>query len=252
MNTFGWFSTLRNDNIYLARPGSVPGLNMSVHVNRLTLDGITPWADTGVTAWQVDAEIPTGSILPHISSNGIVAWRDVGDESNWYDERGVLAQRVDTLGNVLWSEEVLVCSTNGHEPRIVSTHDKGGITIWQDTRNGNIDLYSTRIDSLGNLPPGIVEDQPQIVPIQLEVVGGSVCLNQAELRFSLPHEVEASLTVYDASGRRIKELPIVDGQKSIWDGYNSNHSLCPTGVYFVRLDAPNLNSSAGAKIVLLH
>ncbi len=60
------------------------------------------------------------------------------------------------------------------------------------------------------------------------------------LRFSLPHEGRARLTVFDSRGRRVVSL--VDavratGEHSItWNGRDEKGSFITSGLYFARLE----------------
>jgi hypothetical protein len=249
---FGSFSPLSSNGTYVVRGESHAEPHQAVYVHRVTLTGEIPWSDTGKVAWWVWGDDPqgfVGDIIPSVSDNGIIVWRDVGDHEGWYQQQGIMAQRIDTLGDTLWSGAVHICSTTGNEPSIISTNDKAGIVAWNDTRNGNTDVYTARIDSLGYIS-GIEEGkEPSIAALQLEVIGGTICSGSVELRFSLPACSKANLTVFDASGRKVRELTVQDNQRSIWDGYDLKGALCPQGVYFVRLEAES--KSTGVKVVLL-
>ena len=77
----------------------------------------------------------------------------------WYDERAaqnffkVYAQRIDKDGFVRWAENGIAISPTFNsqpKPEIVSDDAGGAIIVWTDTRDGNMDIYAQRVDSLGN------------------------------------------------------------------------------------------------------
>ena len=59
------------------------------------------------------------------------------------------------------------------------------------------------------------------------------------LRFALPHAARVTLVLYDATGRRVRELidaRLPAGEHSaLWDGRGDSGSLAPSGLYFVAL-----------------
>lgn len=61
------------------------------------------------------------------------------------------------------------------------------------------------------------------------------------LRFGLPHASQASLEVFDTSGRRVRALAqgeLAAGEHFVrWDGRDARGGVCPTGIYFVRMQA---------------
>ncbi len=75
----------------------------------------------------------------------------------WADYRSgqahIYAQRVDSLGNALWTTDgVVVCqgAQSEENPAVVGDGYHGAIITWVDYRNGNYDIYAQRVDSLGN------------------------------------------------------------------------------------------------------
>ncbi len=53
------------------------------------------------------------------------------------------------------------------------------------------------------------------------------------IRYNLPENEKAILSIYDITGRQIKQLAISGGRHEIvWDGLNANGSLVASGVYF--------------------
>lgn len=75
----------------------------------------------------------------------------------WEDRRDgtskIYAQRIDKNGNIKWNlNGVQICDFNSGQsnPQVINDGTGGAIIIWVDDRNGNFDLFSQRVDSLGN------------------------------------------------------------------------------------------------------
>jgi hypothetical protein len=61
------------------------------------------------------------------------------------------------------------------------------------------------------------------------------------LQFEVPGAAQAQLSVYDAAGRKVRDLQPMKANiglgYAIWDGRNERGNLVAGGVYFVRLRA---------------
>lgn len=245
--SFGSVSPLSASGLYVVR-GETEASEL-VYAHRLTLSGETPWGDSGkVLVWEAMSGNPRDDIIPSVTDNGIVAWRDVWDEMGWYEQQGILAQRFDTSGNILWSNEVIVAGTEGSNPYATSTYDKGAIIMWQTG-----DIYAARIDSLGNISG--INEQPIQTPMsfQLEVVDGNILKGSSHLRFSIEKGGFVHAVVYEVTGRRIRTLENgyvnAGSHELFWDGYDEEGHKLSSGVYFIRVDA--LEKAATAKVVLV-
>jgi len=107
----------------------------------------------GQAAWQPDgngvAVVAGDQGLPTICPDGlggtITTWADNRDGS--YD---IYAQRLNGLGVAYWT--ALLCFSLGDQtsPQIVTDGTGGAIVTWEDTRNGNPDIYAQRVDASGN------------------------------------------------------------------------------------------------------
>jgi hypothetical protein len=108
----------------------------------------------------------------------------------------------------------------------------------------------TATDAHGNesapvalLPAGTagVGDTPAIRDLALAPASPNPASCGTSLRFALPVAANASLSVYDASGRRVRSLvsgPQAAGERSAaWDLRDANGRIVGAGLYFARLDA---------------
>jgi len=107
--------------------------------------------------------------------------------------------------------------------------------------HGNASTYS-------EVAPGGTVDVPG--PGATLAFLGGVAPNPSQrdvtMRFGLPRACPLSLAVFDASGRRVRDLARGDlpaGEHlARWDGRDAQGDICPAGVYFVRMQTPDFRA----------
>ena len=125
------------------------GENGDIYAQRIGAGGAVQWAVNGVVLVTATAD----QYDPRVASDGaggaIVAW---------YDSRGgdadVYAQRLNALGTVQWATDgVPLCTATSYQVFHVITSDGAGgaIVAWQDSRDGNNDIYAQRVDASGSV-----------------------------------------------------------------------------------------------------
>ena len=112
----------------------------------------------GTVMWTVNGETVRGSlgvlyepeIVPDGSGGAVLTWCDHRD---WYD---IYAQRVDSLGTMLWTANGVALTTDpGGEdwwqnyPRLCGDGEGGAIVAWVDHRDGVYDCYAQRVNGDG-------------------------------------------------------------------------------------------------------
>jgi hypothetical protein len=124
------------------------GVDYDIYVQRIDASGNAVWTAGGVAVCTATA----GQSKPDIVSDGaggaIIAWYDLRGGSN-YD---IYAQRVNGLGNVLWTANgVPLCTAAGQQqdPKVASDGSGGAIVTWHDSRGANMDVYAQRVNSSG-------------------------------------------------------------------------------------------------------
>jgi hypothetical protein len=104
----------------------------------------------------------------------IFIWNDFREDAEKGD---MYAQCVTDAGALLWNlNGVLVSKGNFDSPaqfRMVADGTGGAILIWNDLRNGNADIFATRIDANGNIPSPWVVDPLWFAGNVVRVRGGS-------------------------------------------------------------------------------
>jgi hypothetical protein len=129
-----------------------------IYAQKIDSAGNPQWNENGnvicnATAFQLDPKICCDG-----SGGAIITWED---ERNGNDD--IYAQRIDSAGNIQWGDTfwsgpgdlngTVICNTTQDQRsfQICSDGDKGAIITWEDSRNGNGDIYAQRIDSAGIL-----------------------------------------------------------------------------------------------------
>lgn len=87
--------------------------------------------------------------------SAFIAWQDFRNGSNF----NIYAQRVNDSGVLLWPNVTtgkLICGGSSQKENLsmVAVNDGGAIISWQDSRNGNTDIYAQWIDANGNIAMG--------------------------------------------------------------------------------------------------
>jgi hypothetical protein len=176
-----------------------------VHV-RIVSDG----AGGAVVAWQAN----TGLFAQHVLASAML------DPA--YGDTGRVVSSLPT-------------QAGGSE--LVATGAGGAIVAWQDTRSGfGLDLYAMQV--LETVTTGVPAPDPPAIAFRRP--GPNPARGATLFRFSLPSETSVRLAVYDASGRRVREL--VSGARPAgehaigWDLRDARGVPVGAGIYFARLE----------------
>lgn len=126
-----------------------------IYAQRVDSDGNLLWTTNGVpvcTANEDQFHMEMISDKASIDRGAIIVWADYRYS---YFEYDIYVQRIDALGNVLWTADGLkVCGAFGNQvwPQLAPDGSGGAIITWQDHRNSpNIEIYAQWVDASGNL-----------------------------------------------------------------------------------------------------
>ena len=237
-----------------------------------TWDEFTPTpvqdgAGGAIVAWEDRRDYATSGqdiYASHVNANGVVdpAWPTLGRALctasgmqqipaivaaeggaivAWEDDRGatwdLYATHVRTDGSLdaQWPANGTAVSTASGDqltPKIATDAANGAIIGWQDTRNGNIDVFAQRVLSTGSLS-GDLSGVPGS-PSNFDLMIPNPARHGLVLRFALPSSAPATLELLDISGRRVMKREVGSmgaGSHAIELG---SQSVRP-GLYFVRL-----------------
>ena len=101
-----------------------------------------------------------------------------------------------------------------------------------------------------------VPGDPTPLPAQFALTGArpNPCVRRTSIAFALPQASDVRLGVYDARGRRVRELvatTVAPGRHTVdWTGADDDGRALANGIYFVRFDAGAYH--AISRVVLLH
>ncbi|UCG42667.1 MAG: hypothetical protein JSU73_12530, partial [candidate division WOR-3 bacterium] len=173
------------------------------------------------------------------NGGAVVTWPRLRERQR-YD---ILAQKVDSLGQLRWGNGLDICEYTGHwlVPRIATTSDgmSGAIGCWSDLRFGwpNWSIYAQRCGDAVSavVAPSLVrpEGRGSIYP--------NPCVSGTRMVLNMPAE-GARVTILDVSGRVVGTCGAAGTDRSnpgdhiVWDGKDEAGHTVPGGVYVVRLD----------------
>ena len=120
-----------------------------IYAQRVDSDGVVQWTADGVAICTAADNQYDPQITSDGSGGAIITWQD---ERLWPPD--IYAQRVDSDGNILWTNDGQAICTDIHDqwyPKITSDGSGGAIIAWWDGRSSFFDIYAQRVDSGGNV-----------------------------------------------------------------------------------------------------
>jgi hypothetical protein len=127
-------------------------IDADIYTQRVDGDGNVLWQSNGISLCLASGSQDQPQIVSDGSGGAIVVWRDNRDFLE-----DIYAQRVDSDGNVLWTEDgVSVCAASQGQlnPQIAADGAGGAIVTWRDARDfgsTSYDIYAQRLDGDGNV-----------------------------------------------------------------------------------------------------
>jgi hypothetical protein len=122
--------------------------SQDIYCQRVNSGGSTLWTPGGIHF----VEVAETQILEGLVSNGaggfIAVWRDFRYTFHW----DIFAQQIDASGNEVWEHNgVPICIYTGDQrySKTVADGSGGAIIVWEDERDGNIDIYAQGITGAG-------------------------------------------------------------------------------------------------------
>ena len=214
------------------------GLAGSIHGQRVDGNGIVQWAANGLEISDFLTIDPGRPQLVRDGSGGaIVTYSRVG--VGGYD---IYAQRVNAAGAAQWASDAAVStvSSNQVEPHPVPNGQGGVVVAWQDTRNGDDDIYGQQVDANGSigLPTGVDDDLPlRSGRLSLANTPNPFSV-RTEITYTLREAALVTLDVFDVRGRRVAHRfhhGTVGQNRLTFDGRSEGGKPLSAGVYFYRL-----------------
>ncbi len=124
--------------------------NEDVYAQRINSSGTTQWTANGIAVITNSSRQRRPSIISDGSGGAILTWHD-----NRNTNSDIYAQKINSSGVPQWEADGVVVSTNSanqYDPTIVGDGSSGAIITWVDDRNGNFDIYASKLSPDGALP----------------------------------------------------------------------------------------------------
>jgi hypothetical protein len=119
----------------------------NIYVQRINSAGIVLWATNGVPICTQATIEDTPDLTSDGQKGAYIAWDDMRGA-----DQDIYIQHVDSSGTVSWTTDgIALCATSGMQryPKLIPDGSGGAIIIWEDSRNGDIDLYAQQVNSAG-------------------------------------------------------------------------------------------------------
>ncbi|MFT4968629.1 MAG: hypothetical protein ACI9O4_000359 [Chitinophagales bacterium] len=142
-------TTDEKDGIIIAWSDERTGLERDVYAQRIDGNGNILWTSNGVPVADKINREHSEKIISDDNGGAIVVWEEERVDATW----DIWAQRIDSLGNVVWqSGGVPFFNVYGNRinHKIQRDGEGGVILTCQDARNGDFDIYAQRLDADGN------------------------------------------------------------------------------------------------------
>ena len=153
-----------------------------IYSQGISTDGTPLWTADGVALCATAGNQNTPQTASDGAGGAIVTWGDY--RSGGYD---VYARRISAGGTPQWTANgAAICTATGNQyvPIIVSDDANGAIVIWQDSRNGNPDIYAQRVWADGT------------TPVQLSLASADVTADGVKLAWFMGGSTSSVATVY--------------------------------------------------------
>ncbi len=192
------------------------------------------WPAGGRALSAADNEQTNAQVVSDAAGGAIVAWDS--------DTNDVFAQHVlasGALDSAYPNTGRVICDLPLQQafPAMIPTDDGGAIVTWLDNRTGSTDIYAMQV--LDAAPTGAIDRVPSAIAFAPAFPNPAHA--SLTLRFNLPAEAPVRLTIYDVTGRRVRELaagPRPAGDNVLgWDLRDDRGREVSSGVYFARLES---------------
>lgn len=171
------------------------GTGDDIYAQRVNAAGAVQWTADGVLVCALASIKGNPQITPDGSGGAIIAWQDFR-----IDDFDIYAERLNSAGAAQWAATgVALCAAVGDQnlPQIASDGSGGAIVVWQDSRNGTLDIFAQRVDAAGavqwtsNGVPVITAVNDQALPrVAAGTAGASITVWQ-DLRNGVTSDIYA-------------------------------------------------------------
>ena len=121
--------------------------NSDIFCQKISSTGTPVWNPYGLAICEASGNQVNPRPVTDGSGGAVIAWQDQRSGAS-----GIFARRVNKNGKVMWAPEgKTVCSTpyNAEFPQISISKNGVAAVVWQDKRNGGLDMYAQDINMNG-------------------------------------------------------------------------------------------------------
>jgi hypothetical protein len=211
-------------------------VNWVIYYKRSTDAGISWGADTRLTnntAWLWNPSVAISGSFVH------VVWSDERDQDN-----GEIYYKRSTDAGVSWGADTRL-TNNTATSYYPSVSVSGSVVhvVWQDTRDGNYEIYYKR-NPTGNTIgiKNITSEIPSSYSLQQNYP--NPFNSTSNLKFQIVNTEDVKLVVYDIMGREVQTL-VNESLKPGTYEVTFDASMLTSGIYFYRLSAHQGGSTTG-------
>ena len=124
------------------------GAGEDIYAQRVAQNGALVWKENGLPICAANGTQWHPKIAGDGMGGAVITWADGRASSA---DNNIYGQRVDASGKILWEKDGLsVCSAaQNQEQPVIMAVDKGAAIAWNDSRNGNVDIYCQKINLEG-------------------------------------------------------------------------------------------------------
>jgi hypothetical protein len=210
-----------------------------IQARRLLADGsLAPgWPANGVVIAQNQNGGDPARLAP--TSNGFLAvWADRNPDSNLHAaawmSNGALAP-----GWPIGGANVSSATGNQEDAALLPSSTEGAFVAWEDSRNGNVDVYATRVEPV----VAVSVPLPEVGKLAFRALAPNPARNFVRVDLTLGADGQAKLDLIDVRGRVCAHALVSASSTISLDGL-------ATGLYWLR--ATRNGSTATARLAIVH
>jgi hypothetical protein len=214
-----------------------------VFAQRVDADGAVAWTNDGVGVCTAIGNQYSPAIVPDGAGGTIVCWFDGRTVENGFD---IYAQQVSRGGIPQWrvdGEPLCTAPGDQYTPGIAPDGAGGAVLAWYDGRPGaEYDIYAGHVPPTPcSIPDPVVSVGPATFSFDLAGARPNPTRYGTSIEYSLSRETSVHLTIYDATGRRVRDLfrglASPGPHSARWDERDDGGRAVKSGLYVVRMEA---------------
>lgn len=227
-----------------------------VYAIQLDSMGGLSWGDNFIVWTSPTIDTSGNDTYPTVANapdNGcVITWCAGADKWSKFQ---LFCTRLDSQRQKVWTPQIVEVTALPYDkdhPYVFETSDGNYIVIWEDSRNGDWDLYATLVDSSGQV--GVEENDMRVTNDKIIGIYPNPFRDITTIKYQVAANEETEIRIYNAEGRLVRHFETkdtnYDTQRAVWDGTNDIGLRLPSGVYFLQLEV-NKGIEQVKKVILV-